>query len=414
MRGASGQSSLEYLVVVLLAAGTLAAGGALAASPGIAHAVVAQLARGLCVARGGDCERDRAPCVIASRTQATDKRVRIAVVTLGGGRTLIRERRSDGTELVTDVQRIAGGGEAGLGAEVGIGGHGVAALVTGTVEGRLTRGRSWLLPSSRAADRLIERLEALTPVARARLNRPGPAPEPAPPPDVTFSEHGLGSAAEASLGVLGLRYDTEDLMGVRRDARTGERTFAVRRRNEATATLSLFAGQGGRVSGRVEQRYAVTVDGAGRPVDLAIVEQRRLAAGVKPPGRAGSLLAAAGGPAVPPGRGTLAQAERHLDLTDPENLAVAAAFLRAVQRPRLRIGDAVVVSRALDRRLDAAGSAQARLYTLDVAQRGVHGRLALGVELGGAATSSVETLRLVRASGRAPLGVWEAREDCVR
>ena len=97
MRGASGQSSLEYLVVVLLAAGALAAGGALVASPGIARAVVAQMARGLCVVRGGDCERDRAPCVTATRTQTTDKRVRIAFVTLGGGRTLIRERRSDGT-----------------------------------------------------------------------------------------------------------------------------------------------------------------------------------------------------------------------------------------------------------------------------------------------------------------------------
>jgi hypothetical protein len=413
VRGASGQSSLEYLAVVLLAAVALAAGGALAASPGIAHAVVAQLARGICVVRGGDCERDRAPCVTATRTRTTDKRVRIAFLTLGGGRTLIRERRSDGTELVTDVERLAGGAEAGVGAEAGIGAHGLAAIVTGTVEGRLGHGRAWLLPSSAAADRLIARLEALTPAARARLHATGRGPAPAPPPDVVYTEHGLGSAAEAALGVLGLRYETEDLMGVRRDGRTGERTFGVRRHNTAAATLSLFAGQGGQASAQVEQDYSVTVDGSGRPVDLAIVEQRRLAAGIKPPGRVGSLLAAAGGPVVPPGHGTLVQAERHLDLTDPENLAVAAAFLRAVQHPHLRVGDAIVVSRALDRRLGAAGSEQARLYSLDIAQRGVHGRVALGVQLGGAATSSVETLRLVRASARAPLGAWEPRVDCV-
>ncbi len=415
MRGGSGQSSLEYLAVVLVVGGVLVLGGALATAPGIAHAVVAQVARGLCVVRGGDCQRDRAPCITASRTQTTDKRVQIALVSLGGGRTLIREQRSDGSVLVTDVQRIAGGGEAAIGGEFGIGGHGLAALIGGTVEGRVGYGRAWVVRDSAAADRLIRQLDAGTPATRARLHqvRLAPGLGPAPAPDVRFTEHGLGSSAEAELGLLGLRYEAEDLMGVQHDERTGQRTFGVRRRNDAVGTLSLFAGQGGRASIGHEQDYAVTVDGSGRPIDLAIIEQRRLAAGAKPPGRVGSLLAAAGGPVVPPGHGSLVQTERHLDLTDPDNLAVAAAFLRAVQRPKLEVGAAVVVSRELEQRLDSAGSAQARLYSLDIVERGVHGRVALGVQLGGAATSTTETLRLVRASARAPLGAWEPRADCV-
>ena len=413
VRGASGQSSLEYLGIVLLASLVIGVGAALVDPAGVAHAVVAQVARGICIARGGDCQRDRAPCILASRSRSTDKRVRIAFVTLGGGRTLVRERRSDGTQVITDVQRLAGGGETAIGGEISIGGHGIGLLATATIEGRVGYGRSWFVPSAAAADRLIAQLDTPPPAVRARLHDNGPALTAPPAPDVTYTDKGLGSAIEARLGTLGLRYDTEDLMGVRHDARSGERMFTVRRRNDAVATLSLFAGQGIQASGRVEQRYAVTVDRDGRPLDLAVIEQRRLAAGVKPPGRAGSLLAAAGGPVLPDQQGAVATTERHLDLTDPDNLAAGAAFLRAVQHPHLQVGDAVAVSAELDRRLDAAGSAQVRLYALDVRRRGVQGRVAFGVVLGGAAPASPEPLALVRAAGRAPLGSWETREDCV-
>src|SRR5919108_1292633 len=74
MRSARGQGTVEYLAVVLLVA-VVAGGGTAAAAGGagadIATAVPHEIIRALCIVRGGDCDRDRAPCDVAASAHST-------------------------------------------------------------------------------------------------------------------------------------------------------------------------------------------------------------------------------------------------------------------------------------------------------------------------------------------------------
>ncbi len=410
MRDSTGQSTLEYVALVLLALAVLAAGGLAVSATGIADAVVAQIVRGLCLIGGGRCTRSAEPCILASRTTADDVGVRLAFVRLGGGRTLIRERRSDGTEVVTLVARGGAGLEASIGAEVRIGDRAAGGSLGGSVEGRLGHGRVWRVASARAGDELIRRLASQTPTAgriglvRARAPR-------LPAPDVTYGEHGIDTAVRAALGAVGIELDTEDALGSRADRRTGERTFLIRRRNELLGTVGLGAGlgAGARAALRRDERYALTTDRDGRPLDLAVTESLRAQAGLSLP-RPLRALVGTHLPALR--RGRVVQIERHLDLTDATNLAAAGAFVRALRRPRLRLGDAVAVSHGLLARLDLAGSAQMRVYAYDARHTGGHAVLSVGAGLGGGAERLVETLRLERAAERDPGGAWHVSGTC--
>ncbi|MFM8561262.1 MAG: hypothetical protein ACKOB9_04105, partial [Solirubrobacterales bacterium] len=122
MGGESGQASSDYIAILLVCACVLGAGGAAASAAngtGLAGAVSAQFARAICRVSGGDCERDRLPCVTSIRARVDDLTGVVAVIRLSGGRTLLRERRSDGMELITLAER------GGLGLEVGAGAEGV-------------------------------------------------------------------------------------------------------------------------------------------------------------------------------------------------------------------------------------------------------------------------------------------------
>src|ERR1700750_611102 len=104
MHHARGQGTVEYIAVLLLVTLVLG-GGTAAASSGagadITTAVPHQVMRALCIVTGGNCDRDTAPCVTGSATDAKSWSATVAVVRLGHGRVLVRERRSDGTETVT-------------------------------------------------------------------------------------------------------------------------------------------------------------------------------------------------------------------------------------------------------------------------------------------------------------------------
>src|ERR1700750_3237550 len=86
MRSARGQGTVEYLAVVLLVAGALGgepAAVANAAGADIATAVPHEVRRALCIVSGGDCDRDRAPCDVASDTRSRSMAVTITVVQVG-------------------------------------------------------------------------------------------------------------------------------------------------------------------------------------------------------------------------------------------------------------------------------------------------------------------------------------------
>ncbi|HVP03616.1 MAG TPA: hypothetical protein VMT10_13675 [Solirubrobacteraceae bacterium] len=415
MRAQAGQSTLEYVALVLLALVVLAAGVAAASAAGLAQILAAQFARAICVAAAGDCDRDRAPCVVASRSRSADASLRVWLVRLAGGRTVLRERRSDGSELVTLVDRSGAGLEAAVGAELGVGTHQFGATLTGGASGRLARARTWRVRGPAEAEELLRRIAAAVPVRTAGRTRPlrrqGRPPPPPPPPDITFGERGMDAEVRGQLGVLGLRFDAEDLFGTSLDRASGERSFTIRRRNDLAGSVGLGAGAQGEGLARGEERYTLTVDAAGRPLDLAITETRRVQAGAALPGALRRILRR---PPAPLHRGRIVQLERHLDLTNAASLAVAGAFIRAVRSPRLRLGDAVAVSRALRVRLDAAGTALERVYDLQASTTGLRGSVSAGPGLGGGVEHSVESARLVAATARGLDGSWRERGDCLR
>lgn len=395
MGGESGQASSDYIAILLVCACVLGAGGGAAAAAGgsgMAGAVSAQFARAICRVTGGDCERDRLPCVTSIRARVDDLAGVVAIIRLSGGRTLLRERRSDGMELITLAERGGLGIEVGAGAEAGVGGGAIGDSLAGSISGRVTRGRAWLRPAGAQAQALVDRIG-----------------DP-PAPDFTWGEKGMESRAEGRYHLAGLSLDAEDAFGARRDTRTGEKTFTIRRRNELAGDLARL-GAGAEAGGRHVERYAVTVDRSGRPVDLIVTDTIRYHGGVALPGPLKAVAMALGAPALR--RGRIVETETHLDLTAAANLEAARDFIEAVRSPKLKLGAAVAVSEALRRRLDSHGVRQRRVYLLDVRHTGARGRVGAGVSIGLRGERSEESARLVEAAVRGLDGNWRRRDDCL-
>ncbi len=395
MGGESGQASSDYIAILLVCACVLGAGGGAAAAAGgsgMAGAVSAQFARAICRVTNGDCERDRLPCVTSIRARVDDLAGVVAIIRLSGGRTLLRERRSDGMELITLAERGGLGIEVGAGAEAGVGGGAIGDSLAGSISGRVTRGRAWLRPAGAQAQALVDRIG-----------------DP-PAPDFTWGEKGMESRAEGRYHLAGLSLDAEDAFGARRDTRTGEKTFTIRRRNELAGDLARL-GAGAEAGGRHVERYAVTVDRLGRPVDLIVTDTIRYHGGVALPGPLKAVAMALGAPALR--RGRIVETETHLDLTAAANLEAARDFIEAVRSPKLKLGAAVAVSEALRRRLDSHGVRQRRVYLLDVRHTGARGRVGAGVSIGLRGERSEESARLVEAAVRGLDGNWRRRDDCL-
>jgi hypothetical protein len=87
---------------------------------------------------------------------------------------------------------------------------------------------------------------------------------------------------------------------------------------------------------------------------------------------------------------------------------VATAYLEQTVGPGRHDG-AAAAAVGLRRRLDAAGSAQARVYELGDSGRGIGGRLA---GWGGSAGTDVATARLVSARVRVAGGGWGPDLGC--
>lgn len=407
----NGQSTVEYVALVLVAVAVLAAGTAGLHATGIAEALVAQIQRAICRVGGDDCREAPEPCVVASTTTQDDTTMRIAILRLRGGRTLLRERRSDGSERVTLVTRGGAGVGLGLGGEVGVGHWVLGGRLDGTVEARGGRGRVWTVGSGRAADALIRALRT-RPAGGGRFAQPGRRSRPVriPAPDVVFGDRGLATSVSGALQRVGLSLEAEDLFSTRTDRRTGERTLLVRRRNELLGSVGVVGPLGAEGGGRRDERAALVVDARGRPLRLLVTEVRRLQGGARLPG---PLRTLAGGGDLPLRRGRVVETERRLDLADPANLVAASAFLRALRDPGMRPGPAVAVSGALRRRLDAAGDTRMRAYALDVRHNGARVGVDVGLGLGGGYEHAVEQARLVAAAEREAGGAWRERDDCL-
>ncbi len=404
-----GQSTVEYAGLVLVAAAVLATGAAGLHATGIAEALIGQIQRAICRVSGGECRAVPEPCVVASTVTQDDTSVRIAILRLRSGTTVLRERRSDGSERVTLVRRMSGGAGLGLGAEIGAGTWVLGGRVDGTVEARGASGRAWTLHSARAADALVRSISA-RPVAAGRTpRRPRVRPPALPPADVVFGEHGLGATIAGNLERVGLSLDAEDLFSTTTDRRTGERTLVIRRHSELLGTLGVAGPLGAEAGLGRDDRAALVVDARGRPLRLTVTGIQRVQAGVKLPGPLRLLV----GGRLPLREGRIVQTERRLDLSDPANLAAAGAYVRALRDPGIHLASAFAVSGALRRRLDAAGETRLRVYALNVRHSGAHGGVDVGVGLGGGFEHAVETARLIAAAEHEAGGAWRTRDDCL-
>ncbi len=421
-----GQASVDYLALVLLVAAVLGVGGWALLGTQIGEEVVQAMRRALCIVTGGACSSATArPCVVAARQENRRGQVDVLFVRLGADDGLLREERADGTVAITLMHGAVGGLQVGIGVEghlrLGHRRFGVSGELRAAALARLGRGETYVAPDARAADALQRRLAVAALSRRPQTSIPNPvgattvlvhAGPPLPRPAETYHEVGSDFRLDASDArgrvAVAVRLDAQDTWGEREERATGRRTIYLRARDVLDGQLSVsavaLAGGGAR-----EEAYAVTVDRDGRAVDLAVLSARELAGGVELPGPLARVVARAGASTA---GGSRLEVEEHLDLTDPRNAAVARDFIAELSSPRPGLGEAVVVADALRARIDAAGTTQARLYSLEESGRETGGHVAAGVGLGGEVGSTVRDVRLLGAADRDGDGRWSTSSDC--
>jgi hypothetical protein len=399
-----GQASLEWLGAVTLLAAVLGAAGLAGAGGGeaVAASVVRGMHRALCVVRGGVCDLDRRPCVVAANGTEDEAHVNLAFIRVGRRELILREHRSDGTVLVTYLHDTGAGADVGVGADAWLNAAGHELAIGSTARAALLvslgGGETWSFADAREAD-----------VAMAYLSE-GRAP-PMGRRTERISRHGIELAAQAGRSVRGrvaeLRLDARVLDGTIVDDDTGRRTHVVSRRAEAGALLRVRrAGGSGEAIG--DERISVTTDADGRPLELSVVRTGELRGALSVPDVAQSMVGAMLTTSAGHRRWVV---EQRLDLTEPDSLRAAQGLLDTLGGPlaaAARAGD------ALRARLEEAGVTEARTYDVDGESSGGGAHGALGIKLGGGITDRRDDARLVDARVRGIDGRWRSRDDCLR
>ncbi len=305
VRTQAGQSTLEYVALVLL--GARRPGRRRAPRPrrpGWPRWSPPSCARAICVVGAAATASAIAPRASSPRARrATGSACAWPSSRLSGGRTVLRERRSDGTEVVTadrarrgrarGEHRRRGSGSAGtrLGADARRERRGPP-----RPRPRVARARARPPPTSCCgASPPSSRPAAATGCCAGRAARPPRAA--AARRRLRRARPGRASSTRR-LGVLGLRLDAEDLIGTRvRPRRPASARFAIRRRNDAAPGRSgSGAGpQGGGASPGSDERYTLTVDARRAAARPRRSPRRAGIAGGRhaAPGRCATLLAAA-------------------------------------------------------------------------------------------------------------------------
>jgi hypothetical protein len=411
MRSSRGQGTVEYLTVVLLVTVVLGAGASAVAATGagadIATAVPHQVLRALCIVTGGDCDRDRAPCDVASSTASSAWSASVWVLTVGHGRVVVVDRRSDGKVLVTLTNAPSGGlrTTSGAGARIERGRRRLSfgGAVTASATASLGRGKTWVLPDAATAAAFVAALGRGDDVRR---------------PDEEVREGELGIAISGSRG--GVAADAtatgtlHGTVGVRTDHVTGAKTYYLEVGADAALDLSTAlgvapVGGSGRAVGSAQ--LALTVARDGRWVGLAVTASGDVSASARMPSGTGPLAAAL---EVPTAGGRRWMAEAHLDLNDPQNLAAARAVVERVRAvPPSPRADAAAVA-ALAHRISDDAVVDIRAYALDRTRDGFSLQLGNGLALGGSHETSTEHTRLIAARTRGLDGQWRTRDDCLK
>jgi len=414
MRNDRGQGTVEYVAVVLLAAvvlaGTATAAAATGAGADFATAVPHQMMRALCIVTHGDCDRDRAPCDVASSTASSSWSATVAVFRIGHDRVLVVERRSDRKVVVTLTDAPSGGLRTVNGASARID-HGrrrlsLGGAISASAVASLGHGKTWVLADDSSAKAFVAALERGDPVRDpdAEVRRG----------ELDLSLSGSRSAGDGISAGATLTGTVRGAAGVRTNHVTGETTYFLDSGADlvldASASLrSLRAAASGQAAG--SGRLALTVDASGRWIDLAVVATGELSASARLPSNAGPIADALN---VPTSGGRRWLAEAHLDLNEPANLAAAHAVVQRLVAvpPRPRATAAAVAE--LARRIDERAVVDLRAYALDRSTDGFAVQAGDGAGVGVSHDSSTEHTRLIAARTRGLDGQWGRRADCLK
>lgn len=426
MRSERGQGTVEYLAVVLLVAGVMAAAIAVLAVTGLGEQVLREFRHGLCIVSGGVCDEAAklatGPCVLGSRRHSDGGYINAMIVRIGSRSVVLREQLADGTVALTLLDEQQGGVDAGTGvaAHVRWGSHSwaVGSELRLAVLAERGSGRTWIARDDADASRILDqvRLAALSKRPEVTIQPtdyyspypPMRAEVHAPDPDVTFSERGSDLELELQAGVRrAVHLSKQDAYGERLDHVTGRRTVYVRDVVEGDGHVS-FARFSAAGQAQDEERYAVTFDPSGRPVDLMVLSALDVGGAVGLPPR---LSRIAGWLQIPLHGEKHVETEQHLDLTDPGNAEVVQTFLGQLGDGRLGVRLATV---ALRERLQHDGTLSVRTYATDAQAHQVGGHVkVLGLGVGGEAGSEDDSARLVAAVARRPDGTWGGDPACV-
>jgi hypothetical protein len=411
MRSASGQGTVEYLALVLLVAIVLGGGTAAAARAGdadLAAAVPHQIRRALCIVTGGDCD-DRAPCDVSVDTTASGWSATVAVFHLGHRRSLVVERRSDRSYVVTLTTAPSVGLQTIDGAHARIDRgrrrYSIGGALTASIVASLGHGRTWVLPDKAAAESLVARLERGDDVPADQELR-----EATVVPGISASRTAGERVAATATGTLAGRAS----VGERIDHSTGRRTYFLEAGGGATLELtgslrSLTGSASGIADGHAQ--LALTVDRDGRWRDLAVIGGGEVSGTASPPKSAGPLVDALG---VPTSAGRRWIAEAHLNLRDPGNGAAAHAFVRSLMAVPPRPAATRSAAVELGRRVREDAVVDVRTYAVDRTASGFDVEAGLEIGLAAGHERSTEKTRLIAARTRGLDGRWLPRDDCLK
>jgi hypothetical protein len=271
----------------------------------------------------------------------------------------------------------------------------------------LGHGETWVLPNRETADALVAALER-----DADVRRPD---QEIGKVEVAAGLKGSRSAPRTGSEATGsLTAGLQGGVGRITDKRTGGHTDFLEGGADAVLDLSarlsgLRAAASARGTGSA--RIALTVDGEGRWVDLALLGTGDVSGTATLPKNAAPVAEALN---VPSSGGRRWVVEAHLDLSDASNLAVANAFvasLRAFPPNPVAVAGAAA---DLARRIDERAVVDLRTYALDRAVNGFEVHAGDGIGLGGGHESSTENTRLIGATTRGLDGQWRRRDDCFK
>jgi hypothetical protein len=394
MRSARGQATIDYvaLVGVLAIVFGLALGLATQGAPGIVNAVAGQMRRALCLVGGGHCADPRPkPCTVASDRDQHHFAVSVLFVRIDHNRSVLRERMSDGTVRLTVARGWAGGLEAGAGAtaRVSVNGRPVGATdeVRASAQAAIGRAKVYVARDAREASAFM------------RAIRDGRTPGPVR--EVSY-DGGLRGLAEAGLGNAWLEGMASNTLGVRRDRRTGETTVSLNPGASSFGALTTALGGPAAGSDRTAT-LSLTLGRRRRPTELSLSAAGSVGAGAALPMIFGTSARAGGSQGAMAGRRW--ELGARLDLRDP---AVRAAWERVRRHPTS--ADAI---RALGTVARRRAYLDARTYTTAGTASGAALGVSEGARLGAEYDHIIDRSRLLSASSRPPMGLWERRLDCV-